>query len=93
MAVDLRQRVRWVALHGVIRGMSQIGTRRGGDPQARLISDPDVRADPAAFADELRDRGPLIRCRAVLLSFDHQVAGELLRSDDFHVSALGSGLP
>ncbi|MCV7154058.1 cytochrome P450 [Mycolicibacterium pyrenivorans] len=93
MAVDLRQRVRWLALHGVIRGMSKIGTRRGGDPQARLISDPDVRADPAAFADELRDRGPLIRCRAVLLTFDHQVAGELLRSDDFHVSALGSGLP
>ena len=93
MAADLQQRIRWLALHGVIRGLSAVGVRRGGDPQARLIADPEVRDDPAAFADELRDRGPLIRCRAVLLTFDHQVAGELLRSEDFRVSALGAGLP
>ncbi|CAA0107981.1 Putative cytochrome P450 140 [Mycolicibacterium vanbaalenii] len=93
MAVELQQRIRWLALHGVIRGLSKVGARRSGDPQARLISDPDVRADPAAFADELRERGPIIRCRAVLLTFDHQVAHELLRSDDFRVSSLGAGLP
>jgi cytochrome P450 len=93
MAVDLQQRIRWLALHGVIRGLSTVGTRRGGDPQARLIADPDVRADPTAFADELRDRGPLFRCRAVLMTVDHHVANELLRSDDFRVSALGAGLP
>ena len=93
MAADLQQRIRWLALHGVIRGLSAVGVRRGGDPQARLIADPEVRDDPAAFADELRDRGPLIRCRAVLLTFDHQVAGDLLRSEDFRVSALGAGLP
>lgn len=93
MAVHLQQRIRWLALHGVIRGMSKVGVRRTGDPQARLISDPAVRADPAAFADELRERGPIIRCRAVLLTFDHRVAHELLRSDDFRVSSLGGGLP
>ena len=38
-------------------------------------------------------RGPLIRCRAALLTFDHHVANELLRSDDFRVSSLGAGLP
>ena len=88
----MRQRIRWVALHGVVRGLSAIGMRRG-DPQARLIADPQVRANPAAFADEIRDRGPVVRCRAVLMTFDHQVAGELLRSDDFRVSALGKNLP
>ena len=43
MAADLQQRIRWLALHGVIRGLSAVGARHGGDPQARLIADPDVR--------------------------------------------------
>ncbi|MDZ4236462.1 MAG: cytochrome P450, partial [Dietzia sp.] len=93
MAVELQQRIRWLALHGVIRGLSKVGARRDGDPQARLIADPAVRDNPAAFADEMRDRGPLIRCRAVLLTVNHRVASELLRSDDFRVTMLGGGLP
>ena len=88
----MRQRIRWLALHGVIRGQSTVGVR-SGDPQARLIADPEVRANPAAFADELRCRGPVIRCRAVLITFDHAVANELLRSDDFRVSPIGASLP
>jgi cytochrome P450 len=88
----MRQRIRWLALHGVIRGLSKIGTRNG-DPQARLIADPVVRENPAAFADECRVRGPIIRCRAVLLTFDHGVAHELLRSDDFSVTEQGGNLP
>jgi cytochrome P450 len=88
----MRERIRWLALHRVIRGLSAVGARRG-DPQARLIADPGVRANPAAFADELRPRGPVIRCRAVLMTVDHRVANELLRSDDFRVSMLGGGLP
>lgn len=93
MAADLRQRIRWLALHGVVRGLATFAVRRGDDPQARLIADPVARADPAAFADGLRDRGPVIRCRAVLMTVDHEVASEILRSDDFRVSALGAGLP
>jgi len=89
----VRQRLRWLTLHGLVRGASTLGTRRGGDPQARLIADPAVRADPAAFADELRGRGPVIRCRTSLMTFDHAVANEVLRSDDFHVMSLGAGLP
>ncbi len=88
----MRQRIRWVALHGFIRVLSTIGLR-SGDPQARLIADPAVREDPAAFADEMRDRGPVIRCRAALLTFDHGVAHELLRSDDFSVTEQGGNLP
>src|SRR6478672_11287462 len=88
----MRQRIRWFALHGVVRGLSRLGLRNG-DPQARLIADPAVRENPGAFADELRDKGPLIRCRAVLMTFDHSVAHELLRSDDFRVTELGGNLP
>jgi hypothetical protein len=88
----MRQRIRWLALHGVIRGLSKVGTRNG-DPQARLIADPVVRENPAAFADECRVRGPIIRCRSVLLTFDHGVAHELLRSDDFSVTEQGGNLP
>jgi cytochrome P450 len=88
----MRQRIRWLALHGVVRGWSAIGVRRG-DPQARLIADPEVRANPAAFADEMRPKGPVIRCRAMLMTVDYRVANELLRSDDFRVSSLGGDLP
>lgn len=93
MSANLQHRIRWLALHGVIRALSRVGARRNGDPQARLMSDPAVRADPATFADEIRDRGPVIRCRAVLMTVDHQVAHEILRSEDFRVSSLGAGLP
>lgn len=88
---SFRQRIRWLALHGVIRGFVRVGARRG-DPQARMMTDPDVRANPAAFADELRPRGPVIRCAAVLMTVDHQVGHELLRSDDFRVTSLGETL-
>ena len=90
--VPMKQRIRWLALHGYIRGLSSFAARRG-DPQARLIADPQVRENPAAFADEMRSRGPLIRGRAALMTFDHQVANEVLRSDDFRVSSLGGNLP
>ncbi|MGV9802830.1 cytochrome P450 [Mycobacterium sp. NPDC003449] len=88
----MRELIRWLSLHQVIRGLSAVGLRNG-DPAARLIADPQVRADPAAFADELRVKGPVLRGRAVLITFDHTVAGELLRSDDFRVSRLGGNLP
>lgn len=88
----MRQRIRWFALHGVVRRLAQFGLR-SGDPQARLVADPAVREDPGAFADELRDKGPVIRCRAVLMTVDHGVAHELLRSDDFRVTELGGNLP
>ncbi|WP_299562756.1 cytochrome P450 [uncultured Mycolicibacterium sp.] len=92
MRPDIRQRIRWAALHGFVRALAGYGARRG-DPQARLIADPAVRADPAAFADELRGRGPVVRGRAALLTFDHRVCHEVLRSDDFHVTWQGATLP
>lgn len=88
----MRERLNWLAMHGVVRGIAVRAARRG-DPQARLIADPAVRADPIPFYEELRTRGPLIRGRLSHLTVDHAVAHELLRSDDFRVIVLGSSLP
>jgi cytochrome P450 len=88
----MRQRIRWLALHGVVRGLASIGMRRG-DPQARLMADPAVRANPIPFMEEVRSRGRIVKARAAYLTVDHEIAHELLRSDDFRVTALGANLP
>ncbi|BDX34707.1 putative cytochrome P450 140 [Mycobacterium antarcticum] len=88
----VKQRLHWFALHGVIRALASYGAKRG-DMQGRLISDPAVRADPGGFADEIRQRGRLVRGRAAWLTADHAIAHQLLRSDDFVVTAIGKTLP
>ncbi|MET0698173.1 MAG: cytochrome P450 [Mycobacterium sp.] len=88
----MKQRLHWLAMHGVVRGLVTVGARRG-DPQGRLVADPAVRADPVPYYDELRPRGPLIKCGIGYLTLDHAVAHELLRSDDFRVISLGASLP
>jgi cytochrome P450 len=88
----MKQRIRWLAIHGVTRALSKLVARRG-DPQGRLIADPTVRANPAAFTDELRAQGPIVKCRFVYITVDHKIANDLLRSDDFRVMAMGSNLP
>lgn len=88
----MKQRLHWFAMHGVIRAVVGWSARRG-DPQARLLADPQVRADPVAFYEELRSHGPVIRSRAGYLTVDHAVAHELLRSEDFRVITMGASLP
>jgi len=88
----VRQRIQWLAVHGVIRGVSGFFARRG-DPQGRLLIDPAVRADPIPFTEELRARGPIVKCRAIYMTVDHKLANDLLRSDDFHVFGLATNLP
>lgn len=90
--VAVKQRLHWFAMHGVIRAVASVSARRG-DPQARFVADPAIRADPVPFYDELRSGGPLVRSRVSHLTVDHAVAFELLRSDDFRVISLGSNLP
>ncbi len=90
--MTLRQRTHWFALHGVIRGLATYGAKHG-ELQGRLMADPTVRADPGGFADEIRARGRLTRGRAAWLTADHALANQLLRSDDFAVTALGKTLP
>jgi len=88
----MKQRLHWLALHGFVRGVSSLGARRG-DLQARLIADPTVNADPVAFYDEVRSRGPLAHSRIGYITAEHAIGHELLRSDDFRVLSIGSNLP
>ena len=88
----MRQRIQWLAVHGVVRGISKVFARQG-DPQGRLVADPAVRANPVAFIEELRAIGPIVRCRALYMTVDHKIVNELLRSDDFHVFGMGTNLP
>ncbi len=88
----LKERLHWLAMHGVVRSAAALSARRG-DPQARFIADPAVRADPVPFFDDLRRQGPLVRARVSYLTTDHGLAHELLRSDDFRVISQGSTLP
>ncbi|HEY5148833.1 MAG TPA: cytochrome P450 [Mycobacterium sp.] len=88
----MKERLHWFAMHGVVRAVATWSARRG-DPQARLLADPAVRADPVPFYDELRARGPLIAARVNYLTVDHALASDLLRSEDFRVISFGSALP
>lgn len=88
----MRQHLHWLALHGVVRTIASYGARRG-DPQARMISDAALKADPVPFYEELRAGGPLAPGRISYVTTDYGVAQEVLRSDDFRVISLGSGLP
>jgi cytochrome P450 len=88
----VKERLHWLAMHGFVRGVAALGARRG-DPQARLIADPSVAADPVPFYEELRTLGPIVKGRVNYLTTDHTVAHDLLRSDDFRVLMMGSNLP
>lgn len=88
----VKERLHWLVMHGTVRVGSRYGARRG-DPQARFMADPAVRADPVSFYEQLRPQGPLQRARVAFLTVDHAVAHELLRSDDFRVIIAGGGLP
>jgi len=89
---EMKERLHWLSLHGVIRAGAKWSAGRG-DPQARFVADPSVRVNPVPFYEELRQQGPLIRARVSYLTVDHAVAFELLRSDDFRVVAVGKSLP
>ena len=42
-------------MHGFFRGAAAIGVRRG-ELNSRLVADPQVKADPVPFYDEVRGR-------------------------------------
>jgi cytochrome P450 len=88
----VRERLHWLALHGVVRAVAAVSARMG-EPLARLVAEPAVRADPVPFYHELRADGPLVRSRIGYLAVDHAVLHELLRSNDFRVVSLGASLP
>lgn len=53
----VKDKLHWLAMHGVIRGIAAIGIRRG-DLQARLIADPAVATDPVPFTTKSGPTAP-----------------------------------
>jgi cytochrome P450 len=88
----MKNGLRWVAAHGIVRlGMTRAA--RQGDLQAMLLVDPATRADPSRVFEAIRASGPLVRTQISHISVDHDLVHRLLRSDDFRVTELGAHLP
>jgi cytochrome P450 len=88
----MRLLTRWLVLHGLVR----FATRRwaaAGDPQAALIADPTVRADPIAAYEGIRAQGRLVRTRIGYITADYEIAHAVLRSDDFSVTSIVTNVP
>lgn len=77
---------RWALFHGVARVASRRAVKHG-DLHAMLMTDATVRAEPWAFYEDVRSRGPLVRGRFAAVTASHAVASEVLRSEDFRVGA------
>jgi hypothetical protein len=63
-----------------------------GDPQARLIADPAVRANPYPVYEEIRAHGDLSASRIGYITATHAVAHQVLRSDDFRTTSVSSSV-
>ncbi|WNV73576.1 cytochrome P450 [Geodermatophilus sp. DSM 44513] len=77
-----RSAVRWAATHAVVR----VGIRvraRAGNPDAQVLADPAVRADPYPHYERLRTPAPLTDGALARVSVHHDVCTDVLRSEDF----------
>jgi cytochrome P450 len=90
--VDPRMLVRWALRHGLMRVLLT-RAHRTGDLHARSILDQATRADPYRLYDEIRATGPLVRGRLARLTASHDVALDVLRSDDLRAGADDEALP
>lgn len=84
MPADARTVTRWVLFHGAARVASRRALRYG-DPHARLMTEPSVRAQPWDLYAEVREQGPLVRGRFAHVTATHSVCSEVLRSEDCRV--------
>ena len=87
-----RTLTRWVVQHGLVRVAASRGAR-AGDPHARMIVDPAVRADPYPTYETVRAQGRLVRAHFAHLTSDHAVATQVLRSDDLRAGVDQDALP
>jgi cytochrome P450 len=87
-----RQSVRWVLAHGIIRALNAREARRG-NAIARLMTDPQVRADPWSTYAGVREQGAILGEGAFRVTASHGVAAEILRSDSFGVPAANAHFP
>ncbi|MBF6447575.1 MULTISPECIES: cytochrome P450 [Nocardia] len=75
---------RWVNNHGVILLFKKVQLRRG-DLFAQLIGSAEGIENPYALIEKMRGKGGLIRAHPVWITFDHDMAREILRDKRFGV--------
>ena len=74
----------WALAHGIGKAFLTVGTRRG-DPLARLMSDPEINADPFDAYERVRAAGPVLKTYLMSGTASHAAAKQVLRSGDFGV--------
>ena len=77
--------LRWSATHGLMRAAIRRQVR-AGNPDARLLLDPTMQADPFPHYESLRASYPFAPGAFARLTVHHGVATAVLRSDDFGVT-------
>jgi cytochrome P450 len=85
-------RVRWLARHGLAGVLLRREARRGS-LDARLMTDPSLRADPFETYDAIRERGLVSRGPFGLVTASHSVCANVLRSETFGVGLRPESLP
>jgi cytochrome P450 len=90
--MTVRSTVRWAATHGVMR-VATARRARAGNPDARLLVDPRLQADPYPHYERLRTAAPFATGAVSKVSVHHGVCTEILRSDDFGVLAQDIPVP
>ena len=82
MDEPVRSAVRWAATHGAMR-VAIRARARTGNPDAQVMTDPALRADPYAHYERLRTAAPFADGALGRVSVHHDVCTDVLRSEDF----------
>ncbi|MGY1679300.1 cytochrome P450 [Geodermatophilus sp. SYSU D01176] len=77
-----RSAVRWATTHGAMR-VAIRARARAGNPDARVMTDPALRADPYPHYERLRTAAPFTDGALARISVHHDVCTDVLRSEDF----------
>ncbi|MHC1558181.1 cytochrome P450 [Actinomycetospora sp. C-140] len=84
--------LRWGATHGLMRAAIRRQVR-AGNPDARLLLDPGMQADPFPHYEAIRASYPFAPGAFARMTVHHDVATAVLRSDDFGVTNPTSVVP
>jgi cytochrome P450 len=84
--------VRWGTRHGIARAALTVAAR-GGEVQANIVMNPEVRRNPYPAYEDLRARGRLVTGRLGLLTADHEVCRTVLGSASAGVAMNPEALP
>ncbi|SDL83138.1 hypothetical protein SAMN05660642_00947 [Geodermatophilus siccatus] len=78
----VRSAVRWTTTHGALR-LAIRARARAGNPDAQVMTDPALRADPYPHYERLRTAAPLADGALARVSVHHDVCTDVLRSEEF----------